>query len=136
MPSQRWEKQVALSQEAGKTADCRGKAAGVRHGDEPGPDKPTSPHRKIRRMNQEERNMVQSRSSCGFSVQIGSVIHRTSYERLEKESESLNHRINRFSGLWTNTATRPPSGFTAAAVYTNHALLKRKRSEFSVLFHK
>lgn len=37
------------------------------------------------------------------------------------------------SGLQTNTATRPPSGLTAAAVHTKHGLLKR--SESSVLFY-
>lgn len=61
-----------------------GAAAGGRHGNEPGPGKPTSPRRKVRKMSQEERNMLQGTCSCGISIQKGSVIHRTSYELLEK----------------------------------------------------
>jgi len=35
-------------------------------------------------MSQAERNVLQSTCSCGTSVQKGSVVHRTSYELLEK----------------------------------------------------
>lgn len=78
---------MLLRRKLGKplTAEGRlGGAAGGRHGDEPGPGKPTGPCRKVRKMSQEERNVLQSTCSCGTSVQKGSVIHRTSYELLEK----------------------------------------------------
>lgn len=62
-------------------AQLRGAAVG-RHGDEPGPGH--GPCRKVRKMSQEEKNMLQSMCSCGTSIQKGPVIHRTRCELLEK----------------------------------------------------
>lgn len=57
--------------------------------DEPGPATPTSPCRQVRKMGQEERNMLQSKCSCGTSVQEGCVIHRTSCGLREKGPRPL-----------------------------------------------